>query len=262
MSNEPKRDDPIFEIPRSLLFEIGDRESLSFAQLIRADLEKRAQHHGFARRLLLTETRGTTDDDIGLRFSKSCKDRGEEMRDQFTFAESNHYVREDRQLIDTIRSKILPEHRVHSDWEGFGAALIASVRSIVTNKVFPVTTCLMGSSFWTHFVGNDDLIMMFDPETRHERVMAGYLGSMFGMNVQTDAYRHPLLRVLKPNEMMFFAPPESLGKMLLIGQTTGMTVETDDEETMWNIPHDSLLERLNLEAVSILVVGEDENQNS
>lgn len=51
----------------------------------------------------------------------------------------------------------------------------------------------------------------FDPVSKLEIIQTGRLGSLFGMQLVTDAHRHPKLRVLARGEIFGLGTPEQLG---------------------------------------------------
>jgi len=50
-----------------------------------------------------------------------------------------------------------------------------------------------------------------DPVSKHEIVLEGSLGSLLGVQLITDAFRHETLRVLDEGEVFFLGAPQTLG---------------------------------------------------
>ena len=50
-----------------------------------------------------------------------------------------------------------------------------------------------------------------DPVSKHEIVLEGSLGSILGVQLITDAFRHDTLQVLSPGEVFFLGAPQTLG---------------------------------------------------
>ncbi|MET0980366.1 MAG: hypothetical protein ABWX90_03860 [Candidatus Saccharimonadales bacterium] len=245
-----------FTLSKEEFFAMGDRTNLEYAIMIRNRLEQTAKARGFARRLLSVEKGGSVEheDGVELVFDTKTYDRAQEMKDQITIAESNHYVREDRALFDRIRKNIKPKQIVHSTWDSFTPALLASVHSLITRKEVPVAVAAMHGGYWSRFIGNSDFTMLFDPSTRIESVENGLLGTMLGMSIQSDAYAHPALRIFEEGEMFICGVPERFGKMKTYGEDDGILIETNETENRidWNFPHDFRFEDLNFDHVALL----------
>jgi hypothetical protein len=64
---------------------------------------------------------------------------------------------------------------------------------------------LMASDLWQDVVGNSDFFTAIDPVARHELLLTGELGTMYGMTVTSDAYRHAEHKVLAQGEFFVIA---------------------------------------------------------
>ncbi len=67
---------------------------------------------------------------------------------------------------------------------------------------------LLASDLWQDIIGNTDFYSAIDPVARHELLLTGELGTMYGMTVTSDAYRHPEHKVLGQGE--FFVISDAL----------------------------------------------------
>jgi hypothetical protein len=74
--------------------------------------------------------------------------------------------------------------------------LIANMRSAITDKVIPVTHIILGSALLSKMVVDPSFSMLFDPTSRREDLLSGFLGVLLGMDVLTDAYFAPEERLL------------------------------------------------------------------
>lgn len=73
------------------------------------------------------------------------------------------------------------------------------------------TQWLIASDIWTDIVGDTGFQSMFDPVAKHEIVLTGKLGTILGMDVKSDAFRHPEWQVLSQGEQYIFGPADTLG---------------------------------------------------
>jgi len=78
-----------------------------------------------------------------------------------------------------------------------------SLMTVVTNVTrwgLKGAHLLMATDLWQDVVGNSDFFTAIDPVARHELLLTGELGTMYGMTVTSDAFRHPEHKVLGQGE--------------------------------------------------------------
>lgn len=78
-----------------------------------------------------------------------------------------------------------------------------SLMTVVTNVTrwgLKGAHLLMATDLWQDVVGNSDFFQAIDPVARHELLLTGELGTMYGMTVTSDAFRHPEHKVLGQGE--------------------------------------------------------------
>lgn len=73
------------------------------------------------------------------------------------------------------------------------------------------TTALVAFNVRTDMTSDSEFSSYFDPATKHNIVLEGRIGRFHGMEVKTDGYRIPSLRVLADGEVIFFGAPQVLG---------------------------------------------------
>jgi hypothetical protein len=86
-----------------------------------------------------------------------------------------------------------------------------SLMTVVTNVTrwgLKGAHLLMATDLWQDVVGNSDFFTAIDPVARHELLLTGELGTMYGMTVTSDAFRHPEHKVLNQGE--FFVISDAL----------------------------------------------------
>jgi hypothetical protein len=74
----------------------------------------------------------------------------------------------------------------------------------------------------------------FDPLSKYEIVQTGTIGSIFAMDIRTDAYRDPNLRVLEKGEIYIVPPPEWLGAYTDRGPVEAKELNDDDASRGWS----------------------------
>lgn len=257
MSN-PDVSEKTAEIKQDWLFEIGDRNNFYFAQFIRELFETNAARNGFARRLLCLKRDDAMEGDVVLNFKRdSIMSRADEMKEQMHKASTDHYVREDRSLFEKIRANLPPSQIMERSWSDFSMKLVAEARSMITDHNSPVSSFVFSSEFWNRFLASEDFLSMIDPVTHHEKLLQGFLGTMFGVNLQSDAFRHPAHKFIERGEMFIFSDTHNVGEMSIYGIPekdqfdVGMLIEGGDEID-WHFPHDFYFNRIDYTKIALL----------
>ena len=88
---------------------------------------------------------------------------------------------------------------------------LANLRIQVSRWGIPVTTWLIADNIWSDIIGNTGFQSLLEPVSKHELVMTGKLATMLGMDIITDAYRHPQHKVLNEGEMYVIGDTEMHG---------------------------------------------------
>lgn len=88
--------------------------------------------------------------------------------------------------------------------------MLARVRNGVTDWNLPATTALLSNDFWSDIIGSADFASFLDPVTKYDLAINGYLGTLAGLNLITDAFRQPNQKVLERGELYVIGTPENL----------------------------------------------------
>lgn len=107
--------------------------------------------------------------------------------------------------------------------------IVAEVRNNVTRWGMKAAHLLIASDIMNDVIGNTEFQNAIDPVARHELLMTGTLGTIYGMNVVTDAYRFPEHKVLGQGEFFVISDPVTHGAYCdrdgLQSQPTDISVE-------------------------------------
>lgn len=87
--------------------------------------------------------------------------------------------------------------------------ILASLRQSVAEWNLPVTTAIIANDYWADIIGSSEWAAFFDPVTKYDLALNGYLGTLIGMNLLTDAFRQPNQKVLNKGEIYVVASPEN-----------------------------------------------------
>lgn len=89
---------------------------------------------------------------------------------------------------------------------------LASLRTLVNRWNIPAATWLFASDIWSDVIGDASFSNAIDPVSKHELLLTGQLGTIFGMQVVTDSFRHPEHKVLAQGEMFIVGDPINHGQ--------------------------------------------------
>lgn len=98
--------------------------------------------------------------------------------------------------------------------------------SSIQSKNLQPTNILMASDAWGDVLTNGNFTDWFDPISQYEIVTTGFVGKLMGMNVRTDSYREPALKVLSTGEIYVTAAPEYTGALTDRGPVQSKEVPT------------------------------------
>lgn len=87
--------------------------------------------------------------------------------------------------------------------------MLATIRQSVTDWNLPATNAIISNDFWSDVIGSNDFSTFLDPVSKYDLVLNGYLGTLVGMNLITDAFRQPNQKVLNRGEIYVVASPEN-----------------------------------------------------
>lgn len=108
--------------------------------------------------------------------------------------------------------------------------VMASIRNqIDTQGGIPVGGMLMSADIWADVISEAEFQSFYSPVEKHEIVLTGRLGTLMGMDIVTDGFRIPNLKVLPQGSMYVFGIPDTLGQ---IGQYEQMSVTAVDQNVI------------------------------
>lgn len=93
----------------------------------------------------------------------------------------------------------------------FTPTVYASMQNQVMRWGIPVHMAIISFDIWPDIIADTEFSTWFDPVSKHEIVMNGYLGNILGTQIHTDGFRYDTLKVLEPGEVYFVGAPANLG---------------------------------------------------
>jgi len=81
----------------------------------------------------------------------------------------------------------------------------------------PVTAALVSFDLWNDFVAEPEFTAWYSELEKHELALEGSLGKIMGVEIITDGYRLPKLKVLDPGQIYMVSSPLTLGVISQLG---------------------------------------------
>jgi len=135
---------------------------------------------------------------------------GDLLDDKFQDGLEQILVREDNIWL-TLARNAAPTSNDLFFFNTFTPTVFSEMRTQVARWGIPVTTSIIAFDLWNDIIADTEFSSWFDPVSKHEIVLEGSLGSLLGVQLITDAFRHETLKVLDAGEVFFLGAPQTLG---------------------------------------------------
>jgi hypothetical protein len=135
---------------------------------------------------------------------------GDILDDKYQDGLEQILVREDNVWL-TLARAAAPTSNDLFFFNTFTPTVFSEMRTQVARWGIPVTTAILAFDLWNDIIADTEFSSWFDPVSKHEIVLEGSLGSLLGVQLITDAFRHETLRVLADGEVFFLGAPQTLG---------------------------------------------------
>lgn len=125
---------------------------------------------------------------------------GDVLEEKFVEAQEGIMVAEDRTWYKMATATVNQVNPFTTVTGTLSPSSLMAVKTLVTRWNIPAAYWLMASDIWNDIVGDTQFSNLIDPVSKHELLLTGQLGTMLGMSIYTDAYRHPQHKVLNSGE--------------------------------------------------------------
>ena len=125
---------------------------------------------------------------------------GDVLQEKFLEATEATMVAEDRLWYNQVQALVGVDNTLSIISGQLTPYNLMTVVSQVTRWGLKNAHLLTASDLWQDIIGNSDFHQAIDPVARHELLLTGELGVMYGMTITSDAYRHPQHKVLGQGE--------------------------------------------------------------
>lgn len=133
---------------------------------------------------------------------------GDVLQEKFTEATEAVMVAEDRLWYNQVNQIVGIDNNLTIISGQLTPFTLSQVAVNVSQWGLKTPHILMASDLYMDIIGNSDFFTAIDPVARHELLLTGELGVIYGMTITSDAYRHPEHKVLNRGE--FFVISEAL----------------------------------------------------
>ncbi len=119
----------------------------------------------------------------------------------------------------------------HTIYGQFTPQQLAHIKSKVTQWGIPVANCLLAHDLWDDIITSGDFTdNWIDPFSKYEMITEGSLGILLGMNLLTDAFRLPTLKVVDPGSVYVVGSPETHGVFMQRGDLLSKATDRYNEK--------------------------------
>lgn len=136
---------------------------------------------------------------------------GDILEDKYYEAIEAVYAAEDRTLVSMLRSTV-GHYNPPTYYSGaFNQTVLQSLREGVTDWMLPVHFLLLANDVISDIMVGNEFSTWFDPISKWEIIQTGRIGSLLGLQIITDGYREPSLKVLERGEAFVLSSPVNNG---------------------------------------------------
>lgn len=145
-----------------------------------------------------------------------AKSSGDLLEEKYEEGLEAIMVQEDR-LWRTMAVQAADVRNTVQNFATFTPSVFARLINQVSRWGIPTPNCLFASDLWQDIIANGDFAGVLDPVTKWELLQEGYLGTLYGVTMNTDNFRQTNLRVLENGEVFVVGAPLNHGVFVVRG---------------------------------------------
>ena len=134
------------------------------------------------------------------------------LEEKYIEALESIMVGEDRSWRNMADATVGAENDMTNVAGTLGPASLGAIRNQVTRWGIPARFWLIANDLWSDLTSNTEWSGLINPVAQHELLLTGQLGTVLGMEVISDAFRHEQHKVLSAGEMYVIGAPENHGQ--------------------------------------------------
>lgn len=136
---------------------------------------------------------------------------GDVLEEKFVEATEAVMVSEDRLMYNLMNQVVGLDNNLQIISGQLTPYTLAQVMTNVNRWGLKTPYVLIASDLMQDVIGNQEFYTAMDPVARHELLLTGEIGVLYGMTVVSDAYRHPEHKVLNQGEFFVMADALNFG---------------------------------------------------
>jgi len=110
-------------------------------------------------------------------------------------------VQEDRVWYNLANATVNVANNLTNIVGTMNPTALAALRNQVTRWNIPASNLLIANDIWNDIIGDSAFSALIDPVSKHELLLTGQLGTILGMTIYSDAFRHPQHKVLNQGDI-------------------------------------------------------------
>lgn len=130
---------------------------------------------------------------------------GDVLEEKFVEAQEGVMVAEDRIWYRLATNTVGVSNEFTTIVGTMNPSALVALKTLVTRWNLSASSYLIATDIWGDIVGDAQFAAIIDPVSKHELLLTGQLGTILGMTVYTDAFRHPQHKVLNQGEMFIIS---------------------------------------------------------
>lgn len=133
------------------------------------------------------------------------------LKEKFIEAQEAMMVAEDRLLIRAANAVVGQSNELTITGSSLTPASFYTVSDKLRRWGLNAPTAVFATDLMRDIIGSPEFIDAIDPVARHELLVTGRIGTLYGTQLIIDATRHRAHKVINAGEFFIFADPENLG---------------------------------------------------
>ena len=152
------------------------------------------------------------------------------LEEKFVEAQEAIMVQEDRTWYRLATNTVNLDNPFTTIVGTMSPSALVALKTLVTQWNIPAANWLIATDIWGDIVGDTQFSSIIDPVSKHELLLTGQLGTILGMTVLTDAFRHPQQKVLNKGEMFVVGDAINHGLYTDRGGVTSVPIDISNEQ--------------------------------
>ena len=158
-----------------------------------------------------------------------ARSTGDILEEKYVDALESIMVQEDR-TWKAMADDLVGIDNTHMNISGdLTPSTFAQLTALVNDWGVQATSALIASDLWKDVTSTSDWATIIDPVSQHELLLTGKLGTIHGLVVLSDHFRHPQHKVLSKGNIYIVGAPEQHGQYTDRGGVESQPIDATQE---------------------------------